>query len=207
MRDLEHLEASDGSATKLYFHIGAQLMSLLLAAGSYFRNRAPERFGVTSSGAPVDARDLFDRTCLMDLVQGICRRFFAGFTGERDLELPIPDMEILVDRMIDEMGVDTHMIEVLRVPDQEAMNDREFRRFLQSRGLAPATAASFKRGEREITLRTGPHLGGFNQGISLPELIRFLETAAALCIARRFEKERVEGECFSAPEAFRQQGG
>lgn len=190
LRDLEHLEAADGSATGLYFHIGAQMLSLLLAAGSYFRNRAPERIGISESGRPVDARDLFDRSFFLALVGGIFQSFFTGFTGEACDELPHLEVETLVDRMIAEMGVDSHMEEILRVPDQEAMTDAEFRAFLRNRGIGPQAVESYKRGEREITLQTGPHLGGFNQRISLPELIRFLETAAALCIARRFEKEQ-----------------
>ena len=46
-----------------------------------------------------------------------------------------------------------------------------------------------KRGERDITVFSGPHLGHFNARISFPELIQFLETASALCIVGRYEQE------------------
>jgi hypothetical protein len=192
LRDLEHLESSTGAGSELYFQIGTQLLSLLLAAGSYFRNRAPERFGFSASGVPVDTRDLFDRRSFLDLVRGIFQSFFTGFTGEADTNISPEGLNDLVDRMIEEMGVDTHMEEILRVPDQEAMSEAEFRTHLESRGLTREAAAAFTKGKQEISLQTGPHLGGFNQRISLPELIRFLETAGALCIARRFEKEQGE---------------
>ncbi|MFP4350785.1 MAG: SidJ-related pseudokinase [Desulfococcaceae bacterium] len=192
LRDLEHLESFTGAGSGIYSQIGAQLLSLLLVAGSYFRNRAPERFGFSASGVPVDTRDLFDRRSLLDLVQGIFQSFFTGFTGEADTNMSPEELNDLVDRMIEEMGVDTHMEEILRIPDQEAMSEAEFRDHLASRGLTREAAAAFTKGKQEISLQTGPHLGGFNQRISLPELIRFLETAAALCIARRFEKEQAD---------------
>ncbi|MDD2603865.1 MAG: hypothetical protein PHF66_03515, partial [Desulfobacteraceae bacterium] len=40
-------------------------------------------------------------------------------------------------------------------------------------------------GESDLAVSTGPHLGGFNQPISLPELITAVETMAAVCIAGR----------------------
>ena len=138
----------------------------------------------------MDTRDLFDRRFFLELIREIFRSFFAGFTGDPDPDLSAWEWENLVDRMIEEMGTDTHMEEILRIPDQEAMSDAEFRAHLESRGLTRKAAVAFTKGEREISLQTGPHLGGFNQRISLPELIRFLETAAALCIARRYEKEQ-----------------
>jgi len=39
--------------------------------------------------------------------------------------------------------------------------------------------------EKDINLRTGPHLGNFNCRISLPELISFFNMASACCIAGR----------------------
>ena len=49
-----------------------------------------------------------------------------------------------------------------------------------------------KRGAEEITLFTGPHLGGFNQQISIPELIECVGTMAALCIYGRYLKETLK---------------
>lgn len=45
------------------------------------------------------------------------------------------------------------------------------------------------RGREDIPLLTGPHLGGFNQAISLPELTAFAATGAARCVAARFSHE------------------
>jgi hypothetical protein len=46
-------------------------------------------------------------------------------------------------------------------------------------------------GQADLILQTGPHLGGFNQAISLPELIRSTGAAAADCVARRFRRQRL----------------
>lgn len=183
LRDLEHLTPATGG---FYEAIGTQLLSLLLVAGSYYRNHAPERMGWTAEGEPVDARDLFDAGALRELVERIFREFYAGFSGWEFRGAPPVDFPALADRMVAEMGVDRHMEEVLRLPDQERMSDAEFRAFLTERGMRPREVASLRRGEREIVLPTGPHLGEFNGRISLPEMIRFLETAAALCVAGRF---------------------
>ena len=45
-------------------------------------------------------------------------------------------------------------------------------------------------GQADLILQTGPHLGGFNQAISVPELIRFTAVTAAECVLRRFRYER-----------------
>jgi hypothetical protein len=39
-------------------------------------------------------------------------------------------------------------------------------------------------------MMTGPHLGGFNQRISLPELIHFTGTAASYCIGDRYKVDQ-----------------
>ncbi len=192
LRDFEHLVALERSGTPLYRHIGTQLLSLALVAGSYFRNREPQRIGFAApdQGEPVDARDLFDPDQLRELMAGICSHFFTGFTGGLPADTAPLRLDALIPRMIDEMGVDRHMTEILRVADQTAMSDEEFRDHLTHRGMTPAEIDGLRKGEREIVLHTGPHLGNFNQRISLPEIITFLETAAALCIAHRFRKEQ-----------------
>ncbi|MFP4030486.1 MAG: SidJ-related pseudokinase [Desulfococcaceae bacterium] len=191
LRDLEHLEPADGG---FYRAIGAHLLSLLLVTGSHFRNRAPERVGLDSSGAPADARDFFDRDAVRRTLEGVFREYFAGFVGRPFSEDFPLDLSALADRMVEEMGVDRHMEEVLRLPDQERMSDADFRAFLASRGMSPREALRPKRGEGEIVLRTGPHLGDFNGRISLPEMIRFLETASALCVAGRFVESLASGQ-------------
>jgi hypothetical protein len=95
--------------------------------------------------------------------------------------------------MIEEMGVDRHMEEIFRIADQRELSDAQFRAFLMDRGYTPEEAAAAKRGEVDISLMTGPHLGGFNQRISLPELIHAVETFSASCVAGRYWKSRKEG--------------
>ncbi len=193
LRDFEHLEPLDGSTTGLYSHIGNCLLSLMLVTGSYFRNKSPEQAGFASPGVPVDVRHLFDPDLLTGLIRDIFLNYYRGFTG-LDAPAELPDLNLLAARMIDEMGVDNYMEEILRIADQDQMSDTEFRAHLRRRGYGETDIASAKKGEQEIVLHTGPHLGGFNQRISLPEMIHFLETAAALCIADRYRQERLRPE-------------
>ncbi len=44
-----------------------------------------------------------------------------------------------------------------------------------------------------VFFKTGPHLGGFNERKSLPELIKFFETASAYCIAGKYWEEKFPG--------------
>jgi hypothetical protein len=189
LRDFEHFEHVVGRTRCRYETIGSHLISLLLVAGSYFRNQAPDRIGFDAAGQPVDTRDLFDRPLLQIMIDDIYRAYYEGFTGEA---LP-EDMAIrpthLADRMIEEMGVDRHMEEILRVVDQDAMDPAMFASFLQSRGIPRKAAAGMPKGKNDIPLMTGPHLGGFNQPISLPELIEFAAVGAARCVAGRFRRE------------------
>ena len=104
------------------------------------------------------------------------------------VELPL-DMVSLADRMIDEMGVDRHMEEILRVADQMHMSDADFDAFLEVRGFTRDHRRNLVRGEGDITLLTGPHLGNFNDTISLPELTLATETISALCMAGRYWNE------------------
>lgn len=72
--------------------------------------------------------------------------------------------EALTERMIEEMGVDRHMEEVLRMADLTGMDEKTFRCFLVERGYTEAEASKNKRGEKDITLLTDPHLGGSTRG-------------------------------------------
>jgi hypothetical protein len=98
------------------------------------------------------------------------------------------DAGALAGRMIEEMGVDRHMEEVLRAADQNAMTRAEFENFLRRRGFPASRIETLRQGEGDLTVPTGPHLGGFNQPISLPELITAVETMAAVCIAGRHRR-------------------
>lgn len=186
VRDFEHFSSLNGSVRGLYRAIGTQILGLLLVAASYFRHRQPDRFGFEPDGRPVDVRHLFDPALLEALVRGVFGGFYEGFVGREYRGGRRLRVRRLVDRMIEEMGIDRHMEEILRTADQEAMSQESFQEHLLSRGVDPAEIRGFRKGTRDIVLHTGPHLGGFNQRISLPELIHFLETAAALCIAHRF---------------------
>ena len=142
--------------------------------------------GFDRHGKPVDARDLFDREFLKDLINEIFSHYYQGFVeDEFNGNLPI-DLEEFVSRMIEEMGVDRHMEEVLRAADQNQMTDEEFKSFLRRRGISMEKIRSFQKGGRDIIFQSGPHLGEFNHPISLPELIETVGTMSSLCIAGRY---------------------
>jgi hypothetical protein len=186
LRDFEHLVAFRGDSLSLYRHIGSHLLSLLLVAGSYFRNLEP-----AGAGRAVDARRLFDPAQLKAVVCTVVAGYHRGFCGAEISPLDIPlDWDALVARMIDEMGVDRHMEEILRAADQQAMSEAEFWDFLTERGYRGEALGRIEKGRQDLIVLSGPHLGGFNQRISLPELIEAVETVSALCIAGRFFRER-----------------
>jgi len=196
IRDLEHLLSFKGSSRSLYGHIGTQLLSLILVVGSYFRNKDRGRVGIDRQGNPVDVRDLFDKQFLKEVIQEIFGSYYHGFVGEKFRGILPLDFDELVSRMVDEMGVDTYMDEILRVVDQREMTDEEFTRFLEERGYSKDAAKGFQKGLNEITIHTGPHLGGFNQRISLPELIESVGSMSALSVFGRYctEKCPLSGE-------------
>ena len=78
------------------------------------------------------------------------------------------------------------MEEILRVAEQTAMTDAAFFDFLKSRGFDERQILEIEKGRQDIPILTGPHLGGFNQPISVPELIEFTGAASALCVADRY---------------------
>jgi len=186
VRDFEHLISFKGKSRILYRHIGVHLLSLLLIAGSYFRNKDVGRVGFDRNGRPVDARNLFDKELLKKLVSEIFSNYYRGFVSDEFKgKFPI-DLEAFVSRMIDEMGVDRHMEEVLRPADQNQMTKEEFMSFLKRRGFSFEKIKSFRKGARDIVFQSGPHLGEFNHQISLPELIEAVGTMSSLCIAGRY---------------------
>jgi hypothetical protein len=176
----------------LFRHIGSHLLSLVLVAGSHFRNRQPERVGLDPAGRPVDVRDAFDPALLARLLRELPVRYGKGFSGGWDTGRSAPDLDLdrLAGRLVEEMGVDRHMEEILRAEDQRDMNDDRFRRFLRERGFSEKRAATAVRGQRDIALCTGPHLGGFNRRISVPELVEYAAASAAAVVAGRFRSER-----------------
>jgi hypothetical protein len=185
LRDFEHLAPLADGGLSLYRCIGTHFLSLLLVLGSYFRSRAPARLGTDPTGAPVDVRGLFDPQLMRDTILDVFSMYCEGLTGQQP-RFPLPvDVENLVLRMIEEMGVDRHMTEILRKADQMQMSEDAFTRFLARRGK---DAAGVKKAADDIVLETGPHLGAFNETISLPELIRAVEAFSGLAVAARFRK-------------------
>lgn len=193
LRDFEHLEPLAGGSQALYRHIGSHLLSLLLVAGSVFRCRETTRVGWDEKGNPLDTRDLFDRHLLGTMIRDIFRSYYSGFTGSQGT-IPLPlDADRLVARMIEEMGVDRHMTELLRRADQNALSDRQFFEFLRERGFSPQEMETMVRGEKDILIESGPHLGDFNRRISLPELIEAVASMAAVCISGRYSRQNGTG--------------
>jgi hypothetical protein len=154
--------------------------------GSWFRNKDPQRVGVDRHGKAIDARDLFEERSLRDLVEGLFLHYYQGFVGQAFEGTTPLDLDQLSARMIEEMGVDRHMEEVLRIPDQRRMTERDFRDYLVKQGYDEETISSIKKGAREVRILSGPHLGGFNERISLPELIETVGTLSALCVLGRY---------------------
>ena len=189
IRDFEHFISFKGPSRNLYRYIGIHIFSLLLVSGSYFRNKDGSRIGFDKYGRPVDTRDLFDKQYLEELIRGIFLSYYSGFvTDEFKGRFPF-DLSRLASRMIEEMGVDRHMEEILRVADQKEMTDEEFRYYLVTGGYLDEEINTFRKGIEDIVIYRGPHLGEFNHRISLPELIESVGTMSALCIAGRYWRE------------------
>jgi hypothetical protein len=127
------------------------------------------------------------------IIRSVFEGYYQGFVGGPLSWPPVFDLERLTQRMVDEMGVDRHMEETLRVADQEAMSDDEFKAFLEQRGYDFKACHGLKRGGGDITMETGPHLGGFNERISLPEMIEAIGAVSGLCVAGRYWNEKVSG--------------
>ena len=187
LRDFEHLVSFSGDGRVLYRHIGSHFFSLLLVAGSHFRNRDRSRAGLDENRRPVDARALFDRPLLKTMILEIFENYYCGFTGTSPAAALPMDLDRLTGRIIEEMGVDRYMTELLRRVDQNALTDDEFAAFLKERGYSTRQLSDLNRGEKDILITSGPHLGDFNRQISLPELIECVAAMSAVCIAGRFE--------------------
>lgn len=186
LRDFEHFSLRDKPGPDFFRFTGDHLLGLLLVAASYFRNQEPDRVGFDETGEPMDARDLFDQACLEHLVNGVFRHYYQGCVG-RELagDLPV-DIRALAERMVEELGQDLHMEEVFRVVDQQEVDDERFRELLARHGRALERFDLLARGEQDIVLHTGPHLGGFNLGISIPELIDGVAVMSARCLVDRY---------------------
>jgi hypothetical protein len=180
-RDFEHIQRIDTGAG-LRHYIGEHLLSFILVIGSFFRNKAPDRRGLTPDATPEDTRDLFDRTAFASMIADVSGNYFKGLckTGlPHELLQTIPR---LTGALIQTMGYDEHMVEVLRIQDQNRMTKEQYQQFLHQRGVKTMPP----KGQTDIPLSTGPHLGGFNQSISVPELIEYLFRFSALAVSHCF---------------------
>ncbi len=185
LRDFEHLQVMKPGRDPFYRAIGSHFMSILLVLGSWFRAQEPQLCGLDADKEPIDARRLFDPVFFEQAVKHCFDLYYLGFTGkefQNEINLHIPE---LVQDMINEMGVDRHMFEFMRVVDQELLEDHEFRKYLIKCGMEPDQAYSIEKDKEDIPLTTGPHLGDFNSTISLPEIIEWSAMAAGCCIASR----------------------
>ncbi|CAD7840915.1 MAG: hypothetical protein [Olavius algarvensis Delta 4 endosymbiont] len=195
LRDFEHLTSLGTRAgRRLYQHIGNQLLSLILVAGSYFRHKAPDRVGLDKDGIPLDVRHLFDRAQFSDLVQTVFNAYHTGFSKCAPQVDMRAEIESLVTTLIDQMGVDRHMREILRQEDQHRMTAADFEAYLSQYPLPAGGAAEFEKGQADIEIHSGPHLGDFNGPISVPELTTFLRSAASAIVAGRFLGQRFGGD-------------
>jgi hypothetical protein len=187
IRDFEHLEAVSGYSRRYYQLIGNHFISIVLICASYFRNHYPELMGFDQKGLPVDTRNLFQPELMRELIETTYNSYYEGFTGRKtDRRLPV-DFDRFVLRSIDEFGLDQHMVEIFRAADQQEMSDDEFNDFLSKHGISgDKTNGRPTKGLADIPMITGPHLGGFNQRISLPELIHITGTVASYCICDRY---------------------
>ncbi|MCM8823766.1 MAG: SidJ-related pseudokinase, partial [Candidatus Omnitrophica bacterium] len=164
----------------LYHFVGDQILRLFLIVGSYFRNKDRNRIGLDSQGEIIDTRDLFDKKIFKEAIEGILLNYYSGFTGEEyQGELPF-NLDKLIDSMINKMGLDTDMYELFRKDDQLLYSKEEFKKLLKNYGYEEAD--KIHRGEDDIFIITGPHLGRFGEGISIPEMISSIEKISALCL-------------------------
>ncbi len=185
LRDFEHFISIDTSK-KIHHYIGSHLLSLILVLGSCFRNINPKAKGWDESGNPIDTRNLFDRELFHEIITIIIKEYYRGFTGQNIGKFfPLPE-NAMVEKLIDKMGVDDNMEEILRVDDQNRMDMKEFKEFLITRGMTNDEIKKFEKGNQDITILTGPHLGGFSQRISIPELIDFIFSCSAMCVSGKY---------------------
>jgi len=186
LRDFEHMRTAPDMTCGDYYRImGDQILSLLLVAGSHFRS-----LGGASALSPnpqqTDHSALFNPEKLTAMLTALMNGYYRGYTGGRANVPHNSDLGTLARRMIEEMGHDTHMEEILRARDQQEMGETAFMRFLIDRGYSEEMVMTMPRGATDIVLFTGPHLGRFNGKISCPELIRFTATLASITMTDGF---------------------
>ncbi len=188
LRDFEHLTTMK-NPKKLRHFIGEHLLGFFLVVGSTFRNKEPDNFGWDKNNQPQDVRYNFDRQFFHDTMKQVIQSYYKGICGYCFQHIEKAFTQKLTDKLINAMGIDHHMEETLRIQDQNNMDDQTFYDFLLSRGHPRKEIRNYKRCEKDIILMSGPHLGGFNQQISVPELIEFLFCLSSMCISDRYLSE------------------
>lgn len=116
----------------------------------------------------------------------VIQSYYKGLSGSTFKHIEKALTQNLIDKLIDVMGIDRDMEETLRIQDQDNMDDQTFTDFLISRGYKDKDVRCLKRSREDITMQSGPHLGGFNQQISVPELIDLLFCLSSMCISDRY---------------------
>lgn len=200
IRDFEHFHLYAGNSLKLYKHIGSHILSLILVMGSFYRNIGQDnsdkkligKSGFDKQGKVINARELFNEKLLPTMIESVIQKYYNSFTGKKAFVDFSFDFKTFSKKLIDEMCVDRHMEEVLRIPDQQKISDTEFTDFLLGKGFEQAHIGRLTKGEKEIVTPTGPHLGGFNQKISIPLLPELLAKISSFCIIDKFKEEQIE---------------
>ena len=126
---------------------------------------------------------MFDVEFFTLLLNDVTDAYWQAVTGQEFSYFKTLFPRDFMIRLIEVMGIDRDMEETLRVQDQNSMDNRQFNQFLTSKGLTEKQVARHKQGQADITILSGPHLGGFNQAISIPELIEKLFGFSSLCIS------------------------
>ncbi len=190
LRDFEHIEIFKNS-NNLYREIGNHFLSFILVIGSFFRNigrKGMEKsnklgaYGVKDERA--DCRDLFDIELFKNIINKIFKLYFENFTGVKGSKLNVENS--FVEKLVVEMGYDKNMDEIIRVVDQKELSQEEFTSMLLCKGLKTEDISKIKKDDKDIVLRTGPHLGSFNGKISVPELTDYLVKASSLCMVGKY---------------------
>ena len=176
--------------TGLYRYMGEHLLSLILIAGSYFRNKNRKMVGFDNGGNFINARGLFDRKLFKEIIRQIFLHYYHGFVGkEYENDFPF-NLDIFVQKIIEEMGVDKYMEDVFRKYFQEILQEERIKDILSSSGYSKKDVQNFGRCKRDILVLNGPHLQSAKFSVQIfSEIIDVLEIEAALCVIGRYAKK------------------